>query len=284
MFFVPWPGHWIIGTTDLPYDGPPDGVAPTAEDVDEILAAVNRTLDVDLTRADLVGAYAGLRPLVGEGPSGDGSTLRVSREHRVQVEADGLTRIGGGKYTTYRIMARDVVDAALDAAYEGAIYSGRGQGVSRAGSSRTADLPLIGSADRPALDTLVDRLTGRLAGSGLERRHAVRLVSRHGTQATEVVDLGEALGLLRPLGPDIDHLEAEVAWAAREELALGVSDVLIRRTRLAQELPDRGATIAPRVAEILGTQLRWTKRRRHDDVTVFLARAHRDFDVPPPGA
>ena len=283
VFFVPWPGHWLIGTTDLPYDGPPDGVAPTAGDVDEILAAVNRTLDVDLTRADLVGAYAGLRPLVGDGPSSDGSTLRVSREHRVQVEPDGLTRIGGGKYTTYRIMARDVVDAALDAAYEGAIYSGRGQGVSRARPSQTAELPLIGAADRSALEGLVDALASRFAGTGLERRHAARLVARHGTAALDVVALGEGLGLLRPLGPDIDHLEVEVAWAARHELALGVADVLVRRTRLAQELPDRGATIAPRVAELLGAELGWTKRRRHDEVTAFLARAHRDFDVPPPG-
>jgi glycerol-3-phosphate dehydrogenase len=284
VFFVPWPGHWLIGTTDLPYSGPPDGVVPTGDDVDEILAAVNRTLDVDLTRADLVGTYAGLRPLVGAGPSADGSTLRVSREHRVHVEPDGLTRIGGGKYTTYRIMARDVVDAALDAAYEGAIRGGQGEGIARARPSLTADLPLIGAAGHPALDALVDGLTGRLAGTGLERRHAARLVARHGTQATEVVALGERLGLLSPLGPGLDHIEAEVVWAAREELALGVADVLVRRTRLAQELPDRGAAIAPRVAEILGTELGWTKRRRQDEVSAFLARAHHDFDVPPAGA
>jgi glycerol-3-phosphate dehydrogenase len=283
VFFVPWPGHWIIGTTDLPYDGPPDAVAPTGDDVDEILAAVNRTLDVDLTRADLVGSYAGLRPLVGEGPSADGSTLRVSREHRVHVEPDGLTRIGGGKYTTYRIMARDVVDAALDAAYEGAIRSGQGRGIARARPSRTEELPIIGAASHPALDALADGLASRLAatGTGLERRHAARLVSRHGTQATDVVALGERLGLLRPLGPDIEHLEAEVAWAVREELALGVADVLVRRTRLAQELPDRGASIAPRTAEIMAGELGWSKRVRQAEVATFLERAHRDFDVPP---
>lgn len=284
VFLVPWPGHWLIGTTDLPYEGLPDGVVPTGDDIDEILGAVNNTLEVDLTRADLVGVYAGLRPLVGGGPSSGGSTLRVSREHRVRVESDGLARIGGGKYTTYRIMARDVVDAALDAAYEGAIRGGQGQGIARALPSGTAELPIIGAADHPALDALVDGLTGRLAGTGLERRHAARLVARHGTEAPDVVALGERLGLLRPLGPDIEHLEAEVAWAARDELALGVADVLVRRTRLAQELPDRGAAIAPRVAEILGAELGWTKRRRQDEIAGFLARAHRDFDVPPPGA
>lgn len=283
VFLVPWPGHWLIGTTDLPYEGLPDGVAPTAGDVDEILAAVNNTLDVDLTRADLVGAYAGLRPLVGEGPSGGGSTLKVSREHRVHIEADGLTRIGGGKYTTYRVMARDVVDAALDAAYEGAIRTGQGAGAARARPSRTEELPIIGAAGRSVLEALVDDLTIRLAGRGLERRRAARLVARHGTQAGDVVALGERLGLLVPLGPEIDHLEAEVVWAVREELALGVADMLVRRTRLAQELPDRGAAIAPRVAEIMGSELGWARRRRDDEVASFLARAHRDFDVPPPG-
>ena len=87
----------------------------------------------------------------------------------------------------------------------------------------------------------------------------------------------------RPLAPDVDHLAVEVAWAARQELALGVADVMVRRTRLAQELPDRGAAIAPRVAEILGAELGWTKRRRQDEVTAFLARAHHDFDVPAAG-
>jgi glycerol-3-phosphate dehydrogenase len=99
----------------------------------------------------------------------------------------------------------------------------------------------------------------------------------------DVVALGERVGLLQALGPDTDHLAVEVAWAAREELALGVADVMVRRTRLAQELPDRGASIAPRVAEILGAELGWTKRRRQDEVAGFLARAHHDFDVPPGG-
>ena len=172
-----------------------------------------------------------------------------------------------------------------DAAYEGAIRGGQGQGIARAPASRTEELSLIGAAGRPALDALVDTLAGRLAasGGGLERHHAARLVARHGTQATDVVDLGERLGLLRPLGAGIDHLEAEVAWAVREELALGVADVLVRRTRLAQELPDRGAAIAPRVAEIVGAELGLSKRTRQMDIASFLERAHRDFDVPPGG-
>ncbi|HEY0444368.1 MAG TPA: glycerol-3-phosphate dehydrogenase/oxidase, partial [Candidatus Limnocylindrales bacterium] len=111
LFLVPWPGHWLIGTTDDAYTGSPERPSATAEDVDELLAAVNRTLDVDLTRADVVGTYAGLRPLAAS--PGSGSTVKASREHRVTVERPGLVRVTGGKYTTYRVMARDTIDAVL---------------------------------------------------------------------------------------------------------------------------------------------------------------------------
>jgi glycerol-3-phosphate dehydrogenase len=282
VFLVPWPGHWLIGTTDVPYDGPPDGVVPTPDDVDEILAAANRTLDVDLTRDDVVGAYAGLRPLVADGAVSDGlggseSTLKVSREHRVRIEADGLARIGGGKYTTYRVMAADVLDAALDAAF--------GLGTARSRPSRTADLPLMGAASTAELDVLAARLTPTLVACGLERRHADRLVARHGTQAADVVALGERLDLLQPIAKESDHpsdhLEAEVIWAAREELALGLDDVLVRRTRLAQEMPDRAEGVAPRVASLLGQELGWDQARQSSEIARFLDGAHREFDVPP---
>jgi glycerol-3-phosphate dehydrogenase len=281
VFLVPWPGHWLIGTTDVPYDGPPDGVVPTGDDVDEILLAANRTLDVDLSRDDAVGAYAGLRPLVADGAVSDGlggseSTLKISREHRVRIEADGLARIGGGKYTTYRVMAADVVDAALDA--------GLGPGTARARPSRTADLPLMGASSAAELDVLAARLTPTLVACGLERRHADRLVARHGTQAADVVALGERLDLLRPIGQGSDHtsehLEVEVIWAAREELAVGLDDVLVRRTRLAQELPDRAEAVAPRVASLLGRELGWDPARQASEIARFLEGAHREFDVP----
>ena len=272
VFLVPWPDHWIIGTTDVSFDGQPDEVVPTRDDVAELLATVNRTLDVDLTRDDLVGAYAGLRPLVAD-EGADGSTVQASREHRVTTEADGLTRIGGGKYTTYRVMARDVVDAALDMTHD--------PRTRRPPASSTEDLPLIGAAARSDLDLLATTLGARLTPHGLERRHAERLVARHGTESIDVVELGERLGLLRPLAPDVDHLEAEVVWAVRQEHALGLADVLARRTRLAQERPDRAASIVPRVAALVGTELDWSRGRRTAEVTAYLRAAHHDFDVPP---
>ncbi|HYC07373.1 MAG TPA: glycerol-3-phosphate dehydrogenase C-terminal domain-containing protein, partial [Candidatus Binatia bacterium] len=257
---------------DVPFEGRPDDVVPAGDDVAELLATVNRTLDIDLTRDDLVGAYAGLRPLVADEGS-DGSTVQASREHRVTTEADGLTRIGGGKYTTYRVMARDVVDAALDVTHDPRTL--------RPPDSATEDLPVVGAAPRDELDRLATTIAERLAPYGLEARHAERLVARHGTEADAVVDLGVSLDLLRPLAPDVVHLEAEVVWAVRHEHALGLADVLARRTRLAQERPDRAASIAPRAAALIGVELDWNRNRRAREIEAYLSAAHRDYDVPP---
>jgi glycerol-3-phosphate dehydrogenase len=264
VFLVPWPGYWLIGTTDAAYDGPVDRPSATADDVDELLDAVNRTLDVDLARSDVLGTYAGLRPLAVSGSAG--STVKASREHRVTTEPNGLVRVTGGKYTTYRVMAADAIDAAL------------GRREARRRKSATADLPLVGALPRPELDLLATRLA---AEHGLEPAVAARIVDRHGSEAREVLALGRERGLLGRLAPDVDHLEAEIAWAGRHELALSLDDVLSRRTRLAQERPDRAASIAPRAAEILGAELGWSRDRQSRELTGFIAAARREFDVPP---
>ncbi len=264
VFLVPWPGHWLIGTTDGPHEGPIDRPTASGDEVDELLGAVNRVLDVDLQRDDLVGTYAGIRPLVA--PAG-GSTVRASREHRVVVEPNGLVRIGGGKYTTYRVMARDAIDAAVRTAARG----------TPAPPSRTADLRLIGAADRADFERLGDDIARR---HGLDRAAARHLVDRYGTEADDVAASSAAAGRGRPLGPGIDHLEGEVAWAVERELALSLDDVLARRMRLAQQLPDRGASIAPTVAAIMASRLGWDVPRQADEVARYLASAQREFGVP----
>jgi glycerol-3-phosphate dehydrogenase len=261
LFLIPFPGAWIVGTTDEPDTGSPERPAPTRHEVDHILENVNRVLDVDLGRGDALGAFAGLRPLVGV-PGGD--TARVSREHTIHREESGLVRVSGGKYTTYRLMARDAVDVALE-----------GDGPQP--PSRTAELPLVGAAPRAELD----RLAGELAAEGgFGADQAAGLVSRHGTQAREVVRLGLVEDLLRPLASDVPHLEAEVAWAVREELALGLDDVLSRRMRLSMARRDRCASVAPRVAEIMGAELGWDAARQAAEVEAFLVAARREYDVP----
>jgi glycerol-3-phosphate dehydrogenase len=264
VFLVPWPHFWLVGTTDAPYSGPIDRPSAGADEVDELLSAVNHVLDVDLNRDDVVGTYAGLRPLIA--PS-DGSTITASREHRVVVERNGLVRVSGGKYTTYRLMAEQTIDAALGVLGERAA----------ARPGRTTTRRLVGAADRPELD----RIAATVAGSAsLEPAVAARLVARHGTQAPEVVALGREIGLLGRLVDGEDHLEIEVAWAARHELALSIDDVLARRMRIVHELPDRAAGLAPRVAAILGAELGWDEARQGHEVETFLAGARHEFAIP----
>ena len=179
---------------------------PAGWEVDRLLDTVNATMDVDLTRDDVVGTYAGLRPLIA--PS-DGSTVKASREHRVTVESNGVVRIGGGKYTTYRVMARDAIDAVLGPT-EAQEASERHR---RPPAGRRSRRGRPGPDRRRAVDD-----PGRRASIGPET--AARLVARHGTEATAVVALGAELDLLRPLVPGRPFLEAEVAWAVRQELAL----------------------------------------------------------------
>ena len=264
VFLVPWPHYWLIGTTDAPYDGPIDRPTAGHDEVEELLAAVNHVLDVDLERSDVVGTYAGLRPLIA--PSTGSTTVTASREHRVVIERNGLVRVSGGKYTTYRQMAQETVDAALQVLGE--------RPSSR--PTKTATRRLIGAADRPELDRLARDLATE---HGLARAVAVRLVARHGTLASDVLALGHELGLLGLLVDGEDHLEVEVVWAARHELALSIDDVLSRRMRLVQELPDRGAAIAPRVAALLGGELGWDGARQASEIDAFLASARREFAI-----
>jgi glycerol-3-phosphate dehydrogenase len=266
VFLVPWPEHWLIGTTDASYEGSP--VRPTADgwEIDELLATVNQAMDVDLTRADITGTYAGLRPLVA---GSSGSTVKASREHRVSVGSDGVVRIAGGKYTTYRLMARDVVDAVL------------GKVAAKARPSATADHVLVGAADHPTLARLSAEIAPTLGAEVTHPDAASRLVERHGTEATAVVRLGSSLDLLRPLIEGRPFLEAEVAWAVDHERALSIDDVLARRLRLAVELRDRGAAIAPRVAAIMGSRLDWDTARQAREVETYLASATREYAVAP---
>jgi glycerol-3-phosphate dehydrogenase len=274
VFIIPWPGHWIIGTTDHADPRRPEEVSAPEADIDELLETVNRRIDVDLTRGDIVGTYAGMRPLVGD-PGG--STVKASREHRVAADASGLVRISGGKYTTYRVMARDVVDASL------------GRTEARRRRSATAELPVIGAAPRDELAQIAASLERPLRDAAAARgetratwpaRVARRLADRYGREAPDVLALARDLNLAAPLGERIDHLQAEVAWAARNELALSLDDVLARRMRLAQELPDRGASIAPTVAAVLGAELGWDKRRQGTEIKRYLETARREYGVP----
>jgi glycerol-3-phosphate dehydrogenase len=260
LLFIPWGQRWIVGTTDTDFSG--DRAEPVAseQDIDYILTAANRVLARPLTRADVIAVYAGLRPLVAAAPKngakGDKPTTKLSREHVVDVPVPGLASIAGGKFTTYRLMARDVVDAAV---------ADFGRAVP---ASVTDQLPLLGA----------DGLAGVRAGAGrlaedyrVSRSLVEHLLGRYGTLASEVLDeIRSDPGLARPLADGHPYLRAEVAYAVTHENALHVEDVLMRRMRLFIESADSGAGAADQVSAIMGRLLGWSRRRRAAETRRYL--------------
>ncbi|MFC7550830.1 glycerol-3-phosphate dehydrogenase/oxidase [Plantactinospora sp. GCM10030261] len=254
LFVIPWGGHWIIGTTDTDWRLDRAHPAASARDIDYLLGQVNTVLDRPLTAADIEGVYAGLRPLL----SGEAdSTSKLSREHAVVEPMLGLLLVAGGKYTTYRVMAADVVDRAAR----------------RLGSvrpSRTADLPLLGADGYAAMWR--DR-------ADLARRHGVpvgvmeHLLERYGTLTVDLLALIDADPLQgSPLAGAPEYLAAEVTYAARAEGALHLDDVLTRRTRISFETGHRGAESAEHAAELMGAVLGWDAEVRAREVRHYLAR------------
>jgi glycerol-3-phosphate dehydrogenase len=255
LFLIPWGRRWIVGTTDHPWDGPVDRPTAPGDQVDEVLANLNATIDPPVSRGDVIATFAGIRPLAA---SADGSTVTASREHVVDSPMPGLLAVRGGKYTTYRRIATDVVDAALGSRAKGS-------------ASRTADLVLVGGGPAPAAADAPD---------GLDPEVSAALIGRYGSETPQVLALGAERGLLGRLHPDADHIEAEVAWAVERELALSLDDILARRLRLAIETVDHGASVAPRVAAIVGPLLGWDDARRAAEVAAYTASAEREYGVP----
>jgi glycerol-3-phosphate dehydrogenase len=256
LFFIPWDTRWIVGTTDTEWSGDRAEPAVTAEDVDYILGEANRVLARPLTRADVLAVYAGLRPLVAGPPAevragdkdGEKPTTKLSREHVVDAPLPGLVSVAGGKFTTYRLMARDVVDAAT-ADLPGPVPA-----------SVTELLPLLGADGLPAVQASSRRLA---EDYGVPAAVAGRLIARYGSLAVELLDLiraDRALG--QPLLDGLPYLRAEVAYAVSHEGALHVEDVLARRVRLLIESPDAGMSAAPEVTAIMAELLGWNRRRR----------------------
>ncbi|MEV1285899.1 glycerol-3-phosphate dehydrogenase/oxidase [Micromonospora sp. NPDC049679] len=254
LFVIPWGGHWIIGTTDTDWQLDRSHPAASARDIDYLLEQVNTVLDRPLSTSDIEGVYAGLRPLL----SGEAdSTSKLSREHAVVEPMLGLLLVAGGKYTTYRVMASDVVDRAV-----------RRLGVDR--PSRTADLPLLGADGFAAMWR--DR-------ADLARRHAIpagvveHLLERYGTLTVHLLAMIAADPLLAtPVAGAPEYVAAEIAYAARDEGALHLDDVLTRRTRISIETAHRGAESAEQAAEIMGSVLGWDAAVRAREVEHYLAR------------
>lgn len=237
---IPWgPDHWLLGDTDTEWEGGVDTPVANRADVEYLLAKVNSVLRRPVAAEEICGVFAGLRPLVAS--EGAADTTRLSRVHRLFSPLPGLTAIAGGKYTTYRLMARDAVDIAA-------------RDLGSSAPSTTDELPLVGAV--PALGGDADRL---------------RL--RHGACADEVLALSRAdPALAAPLPGARNYITAEAVHAVTHQGALDLDDILSRRTRASIEADDRGraaaAVIAPLVAPILG----WTDAGAAEEVDRYIRR------------
>ncbi|MEH6781563.1 MAG: glycerol-3-phosphate dehydrogenase/oxidase [Rhodoglobus sp.] len=255
LFVIPWGRHWLIGTTDTDWDLDKAHPAATAADIDYLLEHVNKVLAVPLTRADVEGVYAGLRPLLaGESDQ----TSKLSREHIVAHSVPGLVVVAGGKWTTYRIMAKDAVDAAVDA-LDGKISA-----------SITEDVALLGAEGYKAAWNKRSVLARTY---GVHKTRVEHLLNRYGVLATEVLDLVLATPSLAEALPGADdYIAAEVVYAASAEGALHLDDVLARRTRISIEAWDRGVSAAPVAAELMAGVLGWDAARTSTEVERYVQR------------
>ncbi len=255
LFVLPWGGHWIIGTTDTDWKLDRDHPAASASDIDYILDQVNQWLERPVSTSDIEGVYAGLRPLLsGE----DESTSALSREHAVVEPMLGLMVVAGGKYTTYRVMAADVIDRVV-----------RRLGASGVPSA-TDRLPLLGADGYAAMWTNRADMARR---RGISVGSLEHLLERYGSLTTEVlhlIDEDPLLGSSLPGAPE--YLAAEVAYACAAEGALHVEDVLTRRTRISFETAHRGVESASATAELMGRVLGWSAETRAREVTNYVAR------------
>lgn len=259
LFLLPWGANWIVGTTDTarePSESLADPVA-TEEEVDYLLGQANRWLARPLRREDVIDTYAGYRPLVAEESAE--ATTQVSREHMVFHPVPGLVAIAGGKYTTYRVMAADAVDAAVADLDDEAVAE-----------SSTSDIPLVGAvgftdlwADRASLAERWD----------LPVETVERLLRRHGSRVSEVFDALAADPALRePLPPEGRHLAAEAVVAVTHQGALDLEDVLVRRLRLTPESPDHGLAAAAAVAPLIAPHLGWDEGRVASEIAAYADR------------
>src|SRR5689334_11536762 len=251
LFVIPWGTHWIIGTTDTDWNLDLAHPAATKADIDYILQHVNTVLATPLTHDDIDGVYAGLRPLLaGESDS----TSKLSREHAVARVAPGLVAIAGGKYTTYRVMGADAVDAAhVD-------LPGRLQ------PSITEKVPLLGADGYHALVNQADHLGAQV---GLHPYRVRHLLDRYGSLVGEVLALAKGRPeLLTPITEAPDYLGVEVVYAASHEGALHLEDVLARRTRISIEYAHRGVDCAEQVAALVGEVLGWSPETVKHEIEV----------------
>ena len=252
LFVIPWNEYWIIGTTDTDYREGKDDPRASDADIEYLLAHVNEVLTTPLERDDIVGVYAGLRPLLDGGAD---ATAKLSREHTVSQPRPGLVVVAGGKFTTYRVMAEDAVNLAVE-------------GLDRVvPKSRTSDVVLVGGERWTSMWDARHQLA---LDNDLDARWIEHLLLRYGSLTSQVLDvINQDRSLAAPLEGSGDYLKAEALYAVSHEGALHLEDVLARRTHVMMESPDHGVAAARGVGEIIAPLLDWDQSRVREELATY---------------
>ncbi len=270
LFALPWGDRTYVGTTDTDYDGAPGEEAATLEDVDYLIAAANHYFPSHhIHRGDVISTWAGLRPLIAPEPElGDVAESQVSREHQIMIGEDGLITIAGGKLTTYRKMAKECVDVAVN------LLKLMGNLPAEIQSGQTFKFPLPGAVGWPADDDharVADELSEACECDLSEkiRRH---LVDTYGMRAVEVAKLcAEDPALMEPIMPGRFEIMAQVDFGVREELAASVSDIMIRRTQIFFRDHDQGLGAAEKVGERMAKLIGWSDDEKRKSIDHYKA-------------
>ncbi|MGL4338822.1 MAG: FAD-dependent oxidoreductase [Rhodoglobus sp.] len=243
LFVVPWSRYWVIGTTDTPWSG--DLAAPVADatDIDYVLGEANKVLARPLSRGDVIGTWAGLRPLLQSGSQSGTQSAKMSREHTVALVTPGLISIAGGKLTTYRVMAKDAVDFALGAA-------------AKNNPCVTERIPLIGAEG--SLD-IRDELRSEIQAFPWSEAMIDHLLHRYGAQISDIVTIAQRRpDLAVPLKHAPAYLRAEIVYAITHEGAAHLDDLMMRRTRMVYEYPNEAMDALPEVVALAQETLGWS--------------------------
>jgi glycerol-3-phosphate dehydrogenase len=276
IFVVPWGDFTYIGTTDTDYDGPIDDPQCTPDDIEYLLRAVNASTTAELTVDDVVGTWAGLRPLVRD--AGSARTADLSRRHRVMRSDSGVVTITGGKLTTYREMAADTIDEVLEHVLAPAHSAERDtppvlERVQR--HSRTKRLRVRGA------EGYDDVLRAADTHPVLDRDQVVHLAQRYGGEARTLLAMVERdRDLASPLVPGLPYLKAEAIFAVRYEMANTLDDVLARRTRARLLARDPSAAVADEVANLIAPELGWDDAETSRQIENYRSLVEEERQVP----
>ena len=270
LFVIPWGEHTYVGTTDVDHEEGPDEVFASRDEVDYILEATNHYFPKqNVDRGDITGIWSGLRPLVHQ--PGVESTSKVSREHEIRDSEVGLLILIGGKLTTYRLMAKETVDRALE------VLERLDELPEKVGASKTKHRPLPGGVglDRMGAKTRVADISERF---GISLKLADHLLHTYGRRAGLVLR-GASETDRELVDRELEFIWAEVDFAVHKEMALDLRDVMVRRTLLALKEAHRSLVSAPEVAKRMGRLLNWDRREEARQVEVYTRWLKRSMEA-----